>query len=158
MVPLQTKFNRLILAKYTKEFKYNWKLAAPVMLGMLGHTFVSFIDNIMVGQLGTAELAAVSLGNSFMFIAMSIGIGFSPGDRNNPEPYFYVTMWPYPDLNNIALPDISIGNWNTENWIGASLAVSELIKTNDEHKQCEIVLSFIKNSVSVVKETLVNNK
>jgi MATE family multidrug resistance protein len=62
---------------YTKEFKYNWQLAAPVMLGMLGHTFVSFIDNIMVGQLGTAELAAVSLGNSFMFIAMSLGIGFS---------------------------------------------------------------------------------
>ena len=47
------------------------------MLGMLGHTFVSFVDNIMVGQIGTAELAAVSLGNSFMFIAMSVGIGFS---------------------------------------------------------------------------------
>ncbi len=44
---------------------------------MLGHTMVSFVDNIMVGQLGTAELAAVSLGNSFMFIAMSLGIGFS---------------------------------------------------------------------------------
>ena len=67
----------MIISQYTSEFKYNWKLAAPVMLGMLGHTFVSFIDNIMVGQLGTAELAAVSLGNSFMFIAMSIGIGFS---------------------------------------------------------------------------------
>ncbi|MCO7184804.1 MATE family efflux transporter [Tenacibaculum mesophilum] len=65
------------LQQYTSEFKYNLKLAAPVMLGMLGHTFVSFIDNIMVGQLGTAELAAVSLGNSFMFIAMSLGIGFS---------------------------------------------------------------------------------
>ncbi|OAD44851.1 MATE family efflux transporter [Polaribacter atrinae] len=65
------------ISQYTSEFKYNWKLAAPVMLGMLGHTFVSFIDNIMVGQMGTAELAAVSLGNSFMFIAMSIGIGFS---------------------------------------------------------------------------------
>ena len=65
------------LSDYTKEFKYNWQLAAPVMLGMLGHTFVSFVDNIMVGQLGTAELAAVSLGNSFMFIAMSLGIGFS---------------------------------------------------------------------------------
>jgi MATE family multidrug resistance protein len=65
------------IAQYTSEFKYNWKLAAPVMLGMLGHTFVGFVDNIMVGQLGTAELAAVSLGNSFMFIAMSIGIGFS---------------------------------------------------------------------------------
>lgn len=67
----------MVLSDYTKEFKYNWKLAAPVMLGMLGHTFVSFVDNIMVGQLGTAELAAVSLGNSFMFIAMSLGIGFS---------------------------------------------------------------------------------
>ncbi|MFB9052941.1 MATE family efflux transporter [Formosa undariae] len=67
----------MFLSQYTKEFKYNWQLAAPVMLGMLGHTFVSFVDNIMVGQLGTAELAAVSLGNSFMFIAMSVGIGFS---------------------------------------------------------------------------------
>ncbi len=67
----------MVLSNYTKEFKYNWQLAAPVMLGMLGHTFVSFVDNIMVGQIGTAELAAVSLGNSFMFIAMSLGIGFS---------------------------------------------------------------------------------
>ncbi|WP_100615546.1 MATE family efflux transporter [Confluentibacter citreus] len=65
------------ITQYTKEFKYNWRLAAPVMLGMLGHTFVGFVDNVMVGQLGTAELAAVSLGNSFMFIAMSLGIGFS---------------------------------------------------------------------------------
>ena len=67
----------MTLSQYTKEFRYNWTLAAPVILGMLGHTFVSFVDNVMVGQLGTAELAAVSLGNSFMFIAMSLGIGFS---------------------------------------------------------------------------------
>lgn len=66
-----------MLSAYTKEFNYNLKLATPVMLGMLGHTFVSLIDNIMVGQLGAAELAAVSLGNSFIFIAMSLGIGFS---------------------------------------------------------------------------------
>lgn len=38
---------------------------------------VAFVDNIMVGQIGTAELAAISLANSFMFIAMSLGIGFS---------------------------------------------------------------------------------
>lgn len=66
-----------MLQKYTKEFRYNLKLSFPVILGMLGHTFVAFADNIMVGQLGTAELAAVSLGNSFVFIAMSLGIGFS---------------------------------------------------------------------------------
>jgi MATE family multidrug resistance protein len=67
----------MILTQYTKEFRYNLRLAYPVILGMLGHTFVSFVDNVMVGQLGTAELAAVSLGNSFIFIAMSLGIGFS---------------------------------------------------------------------------------
>ena len=73
---LQFKIS-VLFSDYTKEFKYNISLATPVMLGMLGHTLVAFIDNIMVGQLGTAELAAVSLGNSFMFIAMSLGIGFS---------------------------------------------------------------------------------
>ncbi|WP_340199213.1 MATE family efflux transporter [Ascidiimonas sp. W6] len=65
------------LQNYTKEFRYNLRLAIPVIAGILGHTLVQFFDNVMVGQLGTAELAAVSLGNSFVFIAMSIGIGFS---------------------------------------------------------------------------------
>ncbi|MDG2053017.1 MAG: MATE family efflux transporter [Flavobacteriaceae bacterium] len=67
----------MILTEYTKEFKYNLKLSYPVILGMLGHTMVAFVDNIMVGQIGTAELAAISLANSFMFVAMSLGIGFS---------------------------------------------------------------------------------
>jgi MATE family multidrug resistance protein len=65
------------LSNYTREFGTNLKLAYPVIVGMLGHTVVQLIDNIMVGQLGTAELAAVSLGNSFVFVAMSLGIGFS---------------------------------------------------------------------------------
>ncbi len=65
------------LSIYTKEFSYNLKLAYPVILGMLGHTLIGIVDNIMVGNLGSTELAAVSLGNSFIFIAMSLGIGFS---------------------------------------------------------------------------------
>lgn len=66
-----------ILKKHWAEVPYNLKLATPVVLGMLGHTLVAFADNIMVGQLGPAELAAVSLGNSFLFIAMSVGLGLS---------------------------------------------------------------------------------
>lgn len=65
------------ISNYTKEFRYNFKLAFPVILGMLGHTLVGFVDNVMVGKLGTAELAAVALGNSIVFVAMSFGIGFS---------------------------------------------------------------------------------
>ena len=76
-VPLPKILVSILLQNYTKEFRYNIKLSVPVILGMLGHTFVQLADNIMVGQLGTAELAAVSLGNSFVFIAMSLGIGFS---------------------------------------------------------------------------------
>ena len=86
------------LLDYTKEFKYNLTLSYPVTLGLLGHTIVQFIDNVMVGKLGTSELAAVSLGNSFILIAMSIGIGFSTavtplvsesiGKKNNSEKDF----------------------------------------------------------------------
>ena len=53
------------------------QLAYPVILGMLGHTLIGIVDNIMVGKIGSTELAAVSLGNSMIFIALSLGIGFS---------------------------------------------------------------------------------
>jgi MATE family multidrug resistance protein len=62
-------------SKYTQEFSYNLRLAYPIILGMLGHTIVGIVDNIM-RQIGPTELAAVSLGNSFFFIALSLGIGF----------------------------------------------------------------------------------
>jgi len=47
------------------------------MMGSLGHLLVGLIDDIMVGRLGPVQLAATSLGNSLVFIALSIGIGFS---------------------------------------------------------------------------------
>ncbi len=65
------------LNQYIKEFQYNLTLAYPVILGMLGHTLIGIVDNYMVGNLGSTELAAVSLGNSFIFIGLSLGIGFS---------------------------------------------------------------------------------
>lgn len=65
------------IKRHISEAPYTINLAVPVILGMLGHTLVAFADNIMVGQLGPAELAAVSLGNSFLFIAMSVGLGLS---------------------------------------------------------------------------------
>ena len=74
---LGLKNTKVTFSNYAKEFKYNLKLAYPVILGMIGHTLVGIVDNIMVGKIGPTELAAVSLGNSFIFIAMSLGIGFS---------------------------------------------------------------------------------
>ena len=65
------------LSAYTKEFGKNLNIAYPVMLGQLGHVMVGLVDNLMIGRLGAAPLAAVSLGNALVFIAMSLGIGFS---------------------------------------------------------------------------------
>ncbi|SFC89493.1 multidrug resistance protein, MATE family [Zunongwangia mangrovi] len=74
---MRTKFLVLQLSDYTKEFRKNLNIAYPVMLGQLGHVLVGLADNLMVGRLGAAPLAAVSLGNSLVFIALSLGIGFS---------------------------------------------------------------------------------
>lgn len=65
------------LKAFSKEFHYNVRLALPVIMGMVGHTLIAIVDNIMVGRLGSTELAAVSLGNSLVFVAMAVGIGFS---------------------------------------------------------------------------------
>jgi MATE family multidrug resistance protein len=65
------------LSEYTREFGKNSKLAYPIILGQVAHMLVALADNIMVGKLGAAQLAAVSLGNTLIFVAMSVGIGFS---------------------------------------------------------------------------------
>ncbi|MDC1162560.1 MATE family efflux transporter [Tenacibaculum sp.] len=67
----------MYLSQYTSEFKKNLSIAYPIMLGQLGHVLVGLADNLMVGKLGAASLAAVSLGNGIIFIALSLGIGFT---------------------------------------------------------------------------------
>ncbi|WP_339686411.1 MATE family efflux transporter [uncultured Nonlabens sp.] len=67
----------MALKDYTKEFPKNLHIAVPIMVGQIAHLLVALADNIMVGELGAAQLAAVSLGNTLIFIALSVGIGFS---------------------------------------------------------------------------------
>ena len=88
----------------------------------------------------------------------SIGIGLSPGDSNNPEPYFYVTLWPYPDLNEISFPELPIGNWNSKGWVGAKLTISEIINKSYEKDQYKMVKDFIGNAVQKIKKTLLPDK
>ena len=55
------------------------KLGTPIMLGQMGVILVGFVDNIMVGHYGTAELAAASFVNNFINLAFILGMGFSYG-------------------------------------------------------------------------------
>ncbi len=64
---------------YREHIAKNFTLAFPVMLSQLGHVMVGVADSVMVGQLGTVELAAVSLGGAPFHLIMLFGIGISYG-------------------------------------------------------------------------------
>ncbi len=58
------------------------KLALPIVLSQLGHIFVQFADNVMVGQYGGDDplpLAAVSFGVSISFLFFVTGQGLTLG-------------------------------------------------------------------------------
>lgn len=50
-------------------------LAWPVIVGQLGHMVIGTVDTIMIGSLGSRELAAASIGNGIFFLIAVIGIG-----------------------------------------------------------------------------------
>ncbi|MEO0331388.1 MAG: MATE family efflux transporter [Bacteroidota bacterium] len=62
---------------YQIHIKKTFLIAYPVMLSQLGHILVGVADSIMVGELGTQPLAAVSLANSLFGLVLMFGIGLS---------------------------------------------------------------------------------
>ena len=64
---------------YYQHIRNSIFLAFPIMLSQLGHVVVGVVDSLMVGRLGTEELAAVSLSNSFFNFVLLFGIGLSYG-------------------------------------------------------------------------------
>ena len=79
--------------------------------------------------------------------APSIGIGMTPGDGSYPEPYFYVTPWPYPkDPTPEDLP--SGGIWHRKGWFGAVLTGSTLIEGTDQEGRAR---GFIQAAIEAAK-------
>lgn len=64
---------------YLPYYRRNLKIAVPIMMTQLGQGVVQLFDNIMVGQLGTNELAAVSFANSIVVLAIVFITGVSFG-------------------------------------------------------------------------------
>jgi len=59
-------------------------------------------------------------------LAQSIGFGLSPGDDSYPEPYYYVSPWPYPDA--ATLPTLPAGGrWHTTGFTSAILGAEDLL-------------------------------
>jgi hypothetical protein len=61
----------------------------------------------------------VSLG-----VEHTVGAGFTPGDAQFPDPYWYITPWPWPE-NRASFAPLRAGFWNMEGWFGAVLREGE---------------------------------
>ncbi len=64
---------------YIPFYKRNLHLAFPIVLSQIGQVTVSLADTIMVGHVGTPELAASSFANSIFLIGMLFGLGITIG-------------------------------------------------------------------------------
>ncbi len=78
--------------------------------------------------------------------ARSIGIGLSPGDAANDQPYFYVTPWPFLTADRLP-PLASGGTWQTLGWTGALLQADRVVAHNRSEDQLEAVESFLRGAV-----------
>ena len=71
-----------VFKSYIPYYKRNLKVALPVMLSQLCVGIVQLVDSIMVGHLGTVELAAVAFASSVFAIgncfAMGVLFGLTP--------------------------------------------------------------------------------
>ena len=84
----------------------------------------------------------------------SIGIGLSPGDSSYDEPYFYITPWPYPDINRQSLPPLPVGSWYTDQWVGAILISTDIIKSTPDRDQLETCMSFLQSGINANYELM----
>ena len=67
----------MYLSQYIPFYKKNLKIAIPIILSQLGGGLVTVVDTIMVGHLGTVELAAASFANSIFLIGFVFSIGLT---------------------------------------------------------------------------------
>lgn len=67
------------IADYIPFYKRNLLLALPVVLSQVGQVTVHLVDNMMVGHVGTTELAAAAFANNVFMIGMYFGMGITYG-------------------------------------------------------------------------------
>ncbi len=67
------------IQQYIPFYKRNLALAFPIVLSQIGQVSVSLVDNMMVGHVGTPELAAAAFANSIFMIGMVFGMGLTFG-------------------------------------------------------------------------------
>lgn len=70
----------------------------------------------------------------------SIGLGFSAGDGNFDQPYFYCSPYPAPGVET-TLPDLPVGRWTRDGFTSAILTASEILSTPSPDSAAEDYLA-----------------
>jgi MATE family multidrug resistance protein len=83
----------VFLKKLLPCYKRNLALAVPIILSQIGQVTVSLADTLMVGQLGTTELASVAFATSIYMLVFIFGLGFSLGQTPHVGKAFGKKQW-----------------------------------------------------------------
>ena len=71
-------------------------IAIPISLQSLLQNFVNMLDTVMIGRLGSVEIAAVGLGNQIFFVLTMILFGITSGGG-----VFIAQFWGKKDIGGI---------------------------------------------------------
>ena len=80
------------------------------------------------------------------------GVGLSPGDEYYDEPYFYVSVYPEPDIT--ALPCVlKLGHWHTSEFTAAIAPAHRIVAANHQENEVD---EFLRATVDVAIKILQN--
>lgn len=87
----------------------------------------------------------------------TVGAGMTPGDKYYPEPYWYVSPWPYP-ADASSLPELDTGSWHTHEWTGAVLTYPETVgSATDPMSRKSTVKRFLNGAVQAARRLAVGD-
>ena len=105
-------------------------------LSALYHNAANLLEYVRSSQQGASPVrcwphhfdiaSLIALDSSEGEKARSIGVGCSPGDDSFPEPYFYLSPWPYPPQTTQLPPVIPPAFWHREGFTAIILRVQEI--------------------------------
>lgn len=81
----------------------------------------------------------------------SIGIGWTPGDEGSDAPYWYVNPYPSPEGD---LPELGVGRWHREGWIGVELRHDDVLQAGDGAAQEKLVRHYLDHAVDACRSLL----
>lgn len=121
-----------------------------------GYQAVRFIDGLLEDTVDIAIWPHHFDIGSFAMLAKdeegamlnTLGFGLAPSDDAVGEYYFYITTW---DKNGPVdyseVPELPVGSWNSNQWNGAVLLQSDLLKAGTAEAQLAMVLEFARFAI-----------